>query len=236
MKRIFCLIGLLAALSAEAAEYYGQRPADERWPPVEQNGPQPAGNPLTANYYLILDGSGSMQDKDCGGGRSKIDVAKEAVHQFAQRVPPNANLGLYAFDAKGPSERVPLGLDNRDRFAAAVDELKANQNTPLFTAIQYGYRQLSLQGQRQRGYGEYHLVVITDGKATDRDPMAIVGQILRESPVLVETIGFCIKEKHSLNQPGLTFYQAADDPESLHRSLQAVLAEEPDFTPMQFKP
>jgi len=236
IPKALALIGLLAALPTAAAEYYGQRPADDRWPTLQQEGPAPAADLKAANYYLILDGSGSMRDKDCGGGRSKIEVAKEAVLQFAQRVPANANLGLFAFDANGPSERVPLAVGNRDRYAEAVNAIKAYENTPLFTSIQTGYRQLTAQAQRQRGYGEYHLVVVTDGRSTDKDPMPMVQQILRESPVLVETIGFCIREKHSLNQPGLTFYQSANDPESLRRSLEAVLAEAPDFNSAQFKP
>jgi uncharacterized protein YegL len=227
---------MLGFPAAHSADFYALNPADNRWPQINEQSEAPAGNPLAANYYLVFDGSGSMAATDCGDGQRKIEVARDAIRQFAGQVPADAHLGLYVFDRKGWSERVELGLDNRARFQEAVATVAAEGNTPLKASMQFAYRQLTRQAERQRGYGEYHLVVVTDGASTDGDPSPVLRKILRESPVLVETIGFCIDEKHSLNQPGLTWYRSAHDPESLRQGLAAVLAEAPDFTPVQFVP
>lgn len=235
MRRWFLLLALCGP-AAQSADLYALNPADNRWPPVGEQSETPAGNPLAANYYLVFDGSGSMAALDCGDGQRKIEVARDAIRQFAEQVPADANLGLYVFDRSGWSERVELGADNRARFKDAVAAVAAGGNTPLKASTQFAYQRLTRQAERQRGYGEYHLVVVTDGASTDGDPMPVVKKILQESPVLVETIGFCISEKHSLNQPGLTSYRSANDPESLRQGLAAVLAEAPDFTPAQFAP
>ena len=67
-----------------------------------------------------------------------------------------------------------------------------------------------------------------------RHAAAAFSRLLAESPVVIHTIGFCIGEKHSLNQPGRIDYRAADDPVALARGLSAVLAESPDFTVTDF--
>jgi hypothetical protein len=93
-----------------------------------------------------------------------------------------------------------------------------------------------MRAAAQLGYGEYHLVVVTDGEANQgEDPRAIVDVITRKSPIVVHTIGFCIGQNHSLNQPGKTVYRAADNPEDLERGLAEVLAEAPSFDAQSFK-
>lgn len=52
--------------------------------------------------------------------------------------------------------------------------------------------------------------------------------------MVLHTIGFCIGEKHSLNQPGRTLYRAADNPEQLRAGLADVLAEAPSFADQKF--
>ena len=86
------------------------------------------------------------------------------------------------------------------------------------------------------GGGTRHLVVVTDGHADQgEDPTPIVNRMLKESPVVLQTIGFCIGSKHSLNQAGRTIYRAADNVEDLRQGLADVLAEAPKFTVTEFK-
>ncbi|MET0009605.1 MAG: hypothetical protein ABW109_17225, partial [Candidatus Thiodiazotropha sp. 6PLUC4] len=109
-------------------------------------------------------------------------------------------------------------------------------NTPLATAITRGYEALNRQASIQLGYGEYHLVVITDGEASEGEyPDKIIKRILTESPVDVHTIGFCIGRQHVLNQPRYLSYQAADNVQALRQGLQDVLAESPAFTVSSFE-
>ena len=192
---------------------------------------------LTANYYLVLDGSGSMMQSECSNDQLKMDVAEQAMENFIAQVPKEAIIGLAVFDANGLSERVPLAVDNRRQLKRAIEEVRADESTPLRSAITLAYEKLEAQAVTQLGYGEYHLVVVTDGQAQpdDEDPRDIVDTVLRESPVVIHTVGFCIGETHSLNQSGRTFYAAADSPEALNQGLSAVLAESPSYDATSFQ-
>lgn len=215
---------------------YAMRPLANTWPAqVASSGV--TGQPLdTVNYYLVLDGSGSMGDDNCSAGQPKINTAVAAVKTFISVVPKQANLGLAVFDRNGLSQRVPLGAGNRKAFMAQLDRVRADSGTPLRSSMKIAVDALSEQARRQLGYGEYHLVVVTDGYADPRseEPGPLVEAVLRESPVVVHVIGFCIGEQHSLNQPGRTLYTSADSPQALQQGLSSVLAESPTFDVADF--
>ena len=215
------------------------RPLTPSWPAAAQGKGDPApvsGDLFARNYYVVLDASGSMTEKGCSGDLPKIDAARQALAAFAESLPADANLGLQVFDARGVREQIPLAGGNRAKFKSVLAAVRAGGGTPLHTAIAQAYARLELQGARQLGYGEYHLVVVTDGEASDgQDPTGAVKAILDRSPIVLHTIGFCIGPKHSLNQPGRTIYRAADNPEQLRASLSDVLAEAPSFAVTGFK-
>lgn len=194
---------------------------------------QPVGDlaeDLTArNYFLIFDGSGSMRDSECSGSSQKIEVAKKAVTAWSKSVPADANLGLYAFHNQGLLT-LPLATGNRDAFIRTVNKVQAGGKTPLSDAMIYAYKAFTDQGRRQLGYGEYTIVVVTDGIANSIPRLQqVVDKIIADTPMNIYSIGFCIGEKHSLNQPGRTLYKSADNPEQLQKGLQDVLAESESF-------
>lgn len=206
------------------------------WPPARDKDAALAGDLFAKNYYVVFDASGSMNEKGCSGGDTKIRAAKAALASFAQSVPAQANLGLLVFDGSGVREWLPLGARNRDQFTRLVNEVRANGGTPLKESVRQAYAKLQEQGAKQLGYGEYHLVIVTDGQAdSGQDPTPDVNKLLAESPVVVQTIGFCIGTTHSLNQAGRTIYRAAENPEELKQGLADVLAEAPQFAVTQFK-
>jgi hypothetical protein len=187
----------------------------------------------TRNFYFIFDGSGSMNDA-CAGDQSfahKIDGAKWAVREFLGRVPEDANLGLWVFDSQGSSERVPLGPANRAAFDATVAGLRAGGDTPLARAIGEGTGRLVAQYKRQLGYGEFRLVVVTDGRA-DGIPEAAAHAASFGIPIY--TIGFCIGMDHPLRQVSVS-YRAADSAADLKAGLEAAVAESETFDATQFK-
>ncbi len=189
---------------------------------------------VAKNYFLIFDGSGSMQKMKCSGNRPKIDVAKEAVVQWSKTIPPEANLGLFAFHSQGKSV-LPLTPGNREHFIGTLKGIQAGGGTPLTNATAHAYRELTQQGKRQLGYGEYTMVVVTDGIADNADLLSRnVRAVLNTTPITIYSIGFCIGEQHSLNQPGETIYKAADNPAELRRGLEEVLAESEQFDESQF--
>lgn len=206
------------------------------WPPAKEGAGAVAADLFAKNYYVVFDGSGSMNDKGCSGASTKIQAAKAALGTFSAALPAEANLGLLIFDGRGVHEYLPLGKGNRDRFTSLVNAVRANSSTPLGSSVKLAYAKLLAQGARQLGYGEYHLVIVTDGAAdAGNDPTPVVNQMLAESPVVVQTIGFCIGKTHSLNQAGRTIYRAADNPEELRQGLADVLAEAPQFTVTEFR-
>src|SRR5688572_29481640 len=206
------------------------------WPPVKDDAVAVAPDLFAKNYYIVLDASGSMNEKGCSGENSKIRAAKEALATFVDALPPDANLGLVVFDGRGINEWLPIGTSNRPEFRRLLDTVRANASTPLRGAITLAYNKLLAQGARQLGYGEYHLVVVTDGHADQgQDPTAIVNKMLGESPVVLQTIGFCIGAKHALNQAGRTMYKEANNVDDLRQGLADVLAEAPQFTVTEFK-
>lgn len=203
---------------------------DNSWPPMSGKASTVAKDLLAKNYYLIVDGSGSMGDSGCSNGRQKMSVAKEALAQFVEKLPNDVNVGMYAFDAKGTGETDKLSVNNSAKVARSIANISVGGGTPLRRSITYGYKALTGQAEKQLGYGEYHLVVVTDGAADmGQSPKLIVNEILNDSPVIVHTIGFCISENHALNVPGKTIYKAANNPKALADGLESVLAESPDF-------
>jgi Ca-activated chloride channel homolog len=205
-----------------------------QWPPPGK--PDKLAPDLTArNFYVVLDGSGSMTERACMGDGRKMDQAKAALETFSKAVPRNANLGLMVFDSRGVQEQVPLALDNRQNFLRQVSVTAPSGGTPLRDALALARQRLEEQARRQLGYGEYTLVVVTDGEASaGQDPRPVVNDMLTRTPIIIHTIGFCISPKHSLNQPGRTVYKAANDRAELERGLEAALAEAPAFTADRF--
>ena len=222
-----CVIGLLAGANIALA----QRAA---WPPAGANVPV-APDPVARNYYVVLDASGSMSERSCNGAGTKIAQAREALTGFASALPKGANVGLLVFGAGGIREEVPLGGADREPFLRAVRAATPGGLTPLRSALTLARAKIEQQARRQLGYGEYHMVVVTDGEASkDEDPRNVVDSIIATTPIVLHTIGFCIDSRHSLNQPGRILYRQANDLEGLRRGLQDVLAEAPSFTVLQF--
>ena len=216
--------------------FYAMRAVDNSWPAISEGGDVLVDDLTNKNYYLVFDGSGSMSDSDCSNGQSKIDVAKGAVVEFIKKIPDSANIGLVIFDGRGNYERSLLANNGKGDAIQEVLRASSGGGTPLRSSIEYAYKSLSAQAARQLGYGEYHLVVITDGEASGgEEPRYVVQNILKNSPVVLHTIGFCIKGGHSLNQAGNTFYKSANNPDQLAIGLDSVLAETPDFKIDSFK-
>ena len=167
--------------------------------------------------------------------RNEISGSQERVLQFADKLPMDANLGLLVFDGRGIRELIALGPLRPGAAARAIAPIAPSGGTPLAESIRLAYGALTAQGRRQFGYGEFHLVVVTDGEATGENPRDAVNTLLASSPVVLHTIGFCIGQDHSLNQPGRVVYRAADNPAELARGLAEVLAEAPAFDVKSFK-
>jgi len=192
---------------------------------------------LARNFYFIFDGSGSMgeePDGKCRGDQrfpNKLAGAQWAVSEFLSKVSADIHLGLYVFDDNGRREVVPIGKDNRQAFLGAIQGVRDGGGTPLAQAIAFGTAQLVEQYKRQLGYGEYRLVVVTDGRADDIPEAA---DLAARHGFPIYAIGLCIDEKHPLRQAAVS-YRAADNFADLARGLEETLAELPNFDATEFE-
>lgn len=205
--------------------------------PLDENIPGASAS-LTRNFYFVFDGSGSMADSpdgSCVGDqrfRTKVEGAKWAVREFISKVPRDVNLGLYVFDGNGEREVVTLGPGNQQKFLQEVDTISANGGTPLARGMRVATEHLVNQYKKQLGYGEYRLVVVTDGQA-DSIPDASLNAIRYNIPIYA--IGLCIGDNHPLRQYAFS-YRAADSADDLRRGLEDTLAELPSFDVQEFRP
>jgi Ca-activated chloride channel family protein len=193
---------------------------------------------LARNFYFIFDGSGSMSEpltKQCKGDKrfsSRLEGAKWAVEQFLPLVPNDVNLGLWVFDTSGNNERVSLGPDHRGPFLGEVRKIRAGGQTPLTESIEQGVSRLVQQRDRQLGYGEFRLIVVTDGEATGR-PLSQAVAHAREQRIPIYTIGLCLRSDHALRKSSVS-YRPADSIEALKVGLEETLAETIMFDPQTF--
>ena len=157
---------------------------------------------ITRNFVIIFDDSGSMADPDADGN-PKIDTAKKAVVEWSKSVPTGANVGLVSF-LNGVWPLQPLTPASKKRLISTVLDISQGGRTPLSAAFQKSFLMLTKQGLQQLGYGEYTIVVITDGAASSPGQLnKWVQFVLANSPIQIYTIGFGIGTDHTLNQPDL---------------------------------
>jgi hypothetical protein len=203
---------------------------------------------LDLNVYFVFDGSGSMnncppippsdQERNFDGRCTrKIKAAKEAVSAVVKTLPPNTNLGLYVFDNNGRSERVKLAGNNQVEFLKAVDRIVAGDGTPLGAGMEKGAKALGVQFEKQLHYGEYRLVVVTDGMPdTPTEVPHALTQIRKSGvPISIYTVGFGMNDpNHPLRKASATFW-AAYTGEAVKDALQQSLSESQSFDPTEFQ-
>ena len=189
---------------------------------------------ITRNFVIIFDDSRSMAEPDADGNK-KMDTAKNAVVEWSKSVPAGANVGLVSFRS-GVWPLQPLTPASKEQLTSVVRDIYHHGSTPLSAAFAKSFHMLTKQGLQQLGYGEYTLVVITDGKADDSNLLnKWVQFVLNNSPILIYTIGFGIGTDHTLNQPGRTQYKPAENLAELREGLKDVLAEAEAFDETEFR-
>ncbi len=211
---------------------YGSVGINNSWPAVSEQDIEVSNNLLASNYYLVLDGSGSMDRTSCGAGQRRIDVAKTALSTFVSSLPNDAQIGLYVFDGRGANERAALkaGGEHKQFVIDQIKLVESNDGTPLGASLIEAYNSLTAQAKKQLGYGTFHSVIVTDGDAGDTGLMnRMVDKIVGETAINLHTMGFCIGASHALNRQGYVNYQSASNPEQLLAGLSSVTAEAEAF-------
>lgn len=197
----------------------------------------------TRNFLIILDQSESMSDGvsrteaaeyfaaaqiQPEAGVSRMNVAKLALRQFVSEAPADVNLGLAIFGSRGIEILVPLGRDNRGQLQAAITGIRLwNGGTPLGEAIVAGTDRLMDRYKQQLGYGEYRLVVVTDGENNGKVSVSEAGAYAHRFGMPIYTIGFTVRGRHQLQDHSF-WYKPASGVGELKDSLRETLVESPD--------
>ncbi|SDK73334.1 von Willebrand factor type A domain-containing protein [Catalinimonas alkaloidigena] len=209
-------------------EVSGEDLSEETPPPTD------ASPLLAANYYFIFDGSENMEER-CAG-QEKLRSAQRAAQELIEQVPDDANMGLLVFDdhrdrGEAFTEPVALGPDNRKKMNRALRRIDADGNSSLREAIYQGVNQLEEQSKKQQGYGEYHLVIITDGQDIGLEDAA---RYAVEKGIAIHTVGLCIDREHPLRTYALSF-QNANERTDFTLTPEAERVEPETFEPIDTK-
>ncbi len=154
---------------------------------------QPQTRPAAAGQsLLVLDASGSMWGQI--GGRTKIEIAREAVAGMLASWPAGQALGLMAYGhrSKGDCNDIELlrepGALDRAGFQGAVNALQPKGMTPITASVRQAAQRLRSSEQKAT------VILVSDGEETcQADPCAL-GKELEQQGVdfTAHVIGFDI--------------------------------------------
>ncbi|MEZ6101504.1 MAG: vWA domain-containing protein [Pirellulaceae bacterium] len=187
-----------------------------------------AAAPVLANQHVVvvLDDSGSMDESMRSmRGTRKIDAAKSALATVVNQLDDDAQIGIIVLNGAGDGQRwvVPLGPLDQNNVRRAVAGIQASGGTPLGQVLKEGADAL-LQVRDKEHYGNYRLLVVTDGEASDPGFLdAILPDVLGRG-ITIDVIGVDMAQNHSL-ATRVHSYRRADDPASLTAAISAVFGE-----------
>jgi uncharacterized protein YegL len=180
---------------------------------------------LRKTVVIVLDDSGSMK-KDMGRDRrSRMVVAKQAMQRLIETLPDDTQLGIVLLNGAKNKDGwiVPLGKLDKRQALRTVSELSADGGTPLGAVMQRAMDEL-LKLREKQPYGDYRLVVVTDGEATDAPVLKANLPKLVSRGVVLDVIGVDMQAEHSLVQRSHS-YRRANDAASFERALKEIFAE-----------
>jgi Mg-chelatase subunit ChlD len=144
---------------------------------------------------IILDVSGSMAGI-IDGGKSKMDVAKEALTTVINEMPENAFVGFRAYGHRSTSANkdcqdseliYPISKINKSQLISKINSLNPGGWTP----IDYSLQQTKSDFNKNPEFGKM-VILVSDGEETcGGDPCATVKKMRDEGfDIVVNTVGF----------------------------------------------
>ncbi|WP_078592460.1 VWA domain-containing protein [Evansella clarkii] len=187
------------------------------------------------HVQILLDASGSMAGQL--EGRTKMELAKEAVADFAAELPEEANVSLRVYGHKGNNradgkeescgsteEVYILGPYEEEGFSEALDKFEPVGFTPLAAAIKAAGEDLMMA--HEQGVQSV-IYVVSDGEETcGGDPVA-EAEKLQDSDIeaVVNIIGFDIEASEraaleAIAEAGAGEYLSANTAQELRNTFE----------------
>lgn len=184
------------------------------------------------NILFILDASGSMAGKI--DKTSKIQVAKETIGQLADKITPDASVGLIVYGHRSASDcndiqtLIPIGSFDKPKFVNAVKALTIKGKTPIANSINQALALI-------RGINDpVTIILLTDGLETCEGNAcdAIKGAKASGVKITMHVVGFGIAEKdlsplECIAQAGGGQYFPANNAAELATALEQTVEEIP---------
>jgi uncharacterized protein YegL len=175
------------------------------------------------HVVVVLDDSGSMGDRMQRQTRvSKMSAAKTALISVLESLPTDAKVGIVRLNSS-PAWVVPLGPVEPESTRSAITDIAAQGGTPLGKCMKIGADAL-LEARQAEHYGNYRLLIVTDGEATDARLVERYLPDILSRGLIVDVIGVDMSEQHSLATQ-VHSYRRADDPKMLATAVREVFAE-----------
>ncbi len=177
------------------------------------------------NVVVVLDDSGSMDEFISDMSATRMEVAKQALSKALTELPKDTNVGVVTLNTTldGSHWIVPLGPVDPAVWQTNISRIQPLGGTPLGEYLKVGADAL-LDARSQKIYGEFRLLVVTDGEANDP---AIVDRYLPQilsRGLTIDAIGVDMSSSHSL-ATRVNNYRDANDNASLEKAIAAVFAE-----------
>ena len=181
---------------------------------------------------IVLDTSGSMGDYMRSAGKTRMEVAQDALITVLKDTPPTTKVGILTF---GGWVYEIQDVDQQ-KIQAAIRSTRPGGGTPLYEYLRGGATKLLEERQNQNNTGYYKLLVVTDGKAGDERlnrpyvygngttiPGVLTDIISRN--LIVDVIALDMAEDHDLMRLNNGLDMRGDDEKSLTASLKKAVAE-----------
>lgn len=139
---------------------------------------------LEKNVVVVFDDSGSMD----GIFNSRIKRARQATRALVSSLDVNTNLGIIALN-KGVIHPLSKIGKHSNFINSKVDNIRANGGTYIGATLSKVQKMIVKQRKLQAGYGEYIIVIVTDGEANDSSLMYRKVDELTKNGFIIKTIG-----------------------------------------------
>ncbi|MFC3884375.1 VWA domain-containing protein [Bacillus songklensis] len=160
---------------------------------------------LSYNVEIILDASGSMAGKV--SGKTKMELAKEAIRDFASSLPQGTKVGLRVYGHKGSNEDKDKALScqsselvysvstyNEQQLQSALASFQPTGWTPVAKSLEEAGKDLGeFQGEQNKNI----IYLVSDGIETCGGNPVEAAKQLRESGIapVVNVIGFDVDDE-----------------------------------------